>query len=516
MSQEAVIGVDIGTQMTKAAVFTRDGTCLANAFRKSRLLRPAPGTVEEDPEHQFATVCQTIRECVRTARLGAGSVAGIGIDGQMAGVIGIGADGRNVTPYDSWLDTRCRPYIELMNQRAGEEVLQKTGCTPSFNHGPKILWWMNERKAAFRKVRTFVQPGGYAAMRLCGLSARDAFIDTTYLHFSGFADNQGNRWDSGLCKTFSLDEAKLPRMAQPHEIVGELCASAARRCGLRKGVPVVAGCGDTAASFLACGATEPGTCIDVAGTACVFAATTDAFRPDVQYRTLGCGQSATPGLWHPYAYINGGGMNLEWFLREFANAGRTGEREMDLEDLGLLAEKLATDEPLPMFVPHMEGRVCPSQPHMGGAWVGMNWKHTLAHLYRSMLESVAMEYAIYMKIMQATYPRLALTSLRVTGGGARSALWNKIKSSVLGLPIALVVGDQGAPAGAAMVAGVGVGWFDSLAATARRWVTLGQPFRPDKKAARMYKTRVEQYERLLELVNRLGVQDSASGTGRSK
>jgi len=209
-------------------------------------------------------------------------------------------------------------------------------------------------------------------------------------------------------------------------------------------------------------------------------------------------------------------MNLEWFLREFANAGRTGEREMDLEDLNRLGAKLATDEPLPLFVPHMEGRVCPSQPHMGGAWVGMNWKHTLAHLYRSMLESVAMEYAIYLKIMRATFPELALTVSRVTGGGTKSALWNRIKSSVLGLPIALVVGDQGAPAGAAMVAGVGAGLFDGLAATARQWVTLGQRFRPDKRAARMYKTRVEQYERLLELVNQLGVQDDASGTGRRK
>ena len=516
MSRQAVIGVDIGTQGTKAALFTRDGTCLARAFRKSRLLRPAPGTVEEDPEHQVAAVCRTIRQCVRTAKLRAHSVAGIGIDGQMAGVIGIGADGRNVTPYDSWLDTRCRPYIDLMNHRAGEEVLQKTGCTPSFNHGPKILWWMNERKAAYRKVRAFVQPGGYAAMRLCGLSAKDAFIDTTYLHFSGFADNQKSRWDSGLCETFSLDEAKLPRIVQPHEIVGELCAAAARRCGLRAGVPVVAGCGDTAASFLACGATEQGTCIDVAGTACVFAATTDVFRPDVQYKTLGCGQSATPGLWHPYAYINGGGMNLEWFLREFANAGRTGKGEMGLEELNRLGAKLATDEPLPLFVPHMEGRVCPSQPHMGGAWVAMSWKHTLAHLYRSILESVAMEYAIYMKIMLATCAGLKLTSARVTGGGAKSAFWNGIKSSVLGLPIAPVIGNQGAPAGAAMVAGVGVGLFDGFADVARRWVTLGQRLQPDKKAAGMYRSRVEQYKRLLELVNQFGVQGGASDTGSRK
>jgi xylulokinase len=513
MSQEAVIGVDIGTQRAKAAVFTRDGTCLANAFRESRLLRPAPGTVEEDPEHQFATVCQTIRECVRTARLGAGSVAGIGIDGQMAGVIGIGADGRNVTPYDSWLDTRCRPYIELMNQRAGEEVLQKTGCTPSFNHGPKILWWMNERKAAFRKVRTFVQPGGYAAMRLCGLSARDAFIDTTYLHFSGFADNQGNRWDSGLCKTFSLDEAKLPRMAQPHEIVGELCASAARRCGLRKGVPVVAGCGDTAASFLACGATEPGTCIDVAGTACVFAATTDAFRPDVQYRTLGCGQSATPGLWHPYAYINGGGMNLEWFCREIANRGKTaesgagGKKEgiLSLAELDEMAAAIGVEESVPLFIPHLAGRVCPSEPGIRGAWAGLDWSHGMGHLYRAVLEGVALEYGIYRNALLRLYPKLTMREIRITGGGEKSRIWNRIKASVFQTPVVQIARSHGAPAGSALLAGYGVGIFRSLPEAAGRWIALGKRVEPEEDMVRHYRAKLPLFEKLLEAVGRVGV-----------
>ncbi len=516
MAERLLIGVDIGTQGTKAGLFVPDGQCLAAAFCPSRLHRPAPGITEEDPERQFATVAEAVRRCIRQAGVGGDSVCAIGIDGQMAGVLGVGADGRSVTPYDSWLDTRCRPYIELMNRRAGVEVLRKTGCAPSFNHGPKILWWMNERKAAFRRIRAFVQPGGYAAMRLCGLSARDAFIDTTYLHFSGFADNLRSRWDSELCEKFGLDEAKLPRIVQPHEIIGELCAGAARRCGLRAGIPVVAGCGDTAASFLACGAAEEGVCVDVSGTACVFAATTDAFRPDMKYKTLGCGQSATPGLWHPYAYINGGGMNLEWFLREIANAGRGGQRKMNLHQLNRQAEKLAADEPLPLFVPHMEGRVCPGQPHMKGAWVSLSWKHTPAHLYRSMLQSVALEYAIYMKIIRANYPGMKFKTVRVTGGGARSDIWNGIKASVLNLPVTAVAGNQGAPAGAAMVAGVGVGLFDSLSNVARRWVALGRRLRPDRKAAEIYRRRVGQYERLLELVNRFGIEVAASDKGSSK
>ena len=515
MSGRAIIGVDIGTQGTKAAAFAPDGRCLARAFRKSRLLRPMRGVVEEDPERQFATVCQTIRECVREAGLGAGSMAGIGIDGQMAGVIGVGVDGKNITPYDSWLDTRCSRHIEIMNRTAGDEVLRKTGNVPSFNHGPKILWWMHNRKAVFRKTGAFVQPGGYAAMRLCGLSAADAFIDTTYLHFSGFADNRRSCWDEGLCETFGLDQAKLPRIVRPQEIIGELCGTAARRCGLRAGVPVVAGCGDTAAAFLACGATKPGVCVDVSGTACVFAATTDSFQSDVRHRTLGCGQAAMPGLWHLYAYINGGGMNLQWFLGEIAHVAPVAKKTLDLQDLNRMAEKLGDDEPLPFFVPHMEGRACPSQPYMKGAWVGLSRKHTLAHLYKSVLESVAMEYAVYTKAIRAIYPDLRFTDTRVTGGGADSEFWNKMKASVLGLPIVTVVDNCGAPAGTAMVAGVGVGLFDNVEEAAKRWVSLGRRFRPSKKAAKIYESRIELYESLLDVMNQFGVQARVLGKGKS-
>ncbi|MEI6166606.1 MAG: FGGY family carbohydrate kinase [bacterium] len=249
MTTVCLIGVDIGTQGTKAALFTGTGKCLAMAFQPSRLHRPKPGVVEENADQQVESVCNTIRQCVRKARVG--NVAGIGIAGQMAGVIGIGADGCAVTPYDSWLDTRCAPYIARL---PADIVIRKAGGPPSFNHGPKLLLWKHERASTYRRIQAFVQPGGYAVMRLCGLDAGHAFIDHTYLHFSGFADNLRRVWNTDLCTQFGIDPAKLPRIVQPQEVAGGLTPAMARACGLTAGTPVVAGCGDTAASFLACGA----------------------------------------------------------------------------------------------------------------------------------------------------------------------------------------------------------------------------------------------------------------------
>jgi xylulokinase len=491
-----LIGVDIGTQGTKAALFAENGGCLARAFRPSSLHRPAPGVVEEDPERQVASVCDTIRECVRAARVEARAVAGIGIDGQMAGVIGVGKDGRNVTPYDSWLDTRCAPYIERMRRAAGAEIIRKTGGPPSFNHGPKILWWMREHPAVFRKVRSFVQPGGYAAMRLCGLDGAAAFIDRSYLHFSGFADNRRGQWDAGLCETFRLDPAKLPRIVASHDVVGALGVAMAARCGLRAGVPVVAGCGDTAASFLACGATREGICVDVAGTASVFAATTRRFVADTRRQTLGCGQAATPGLWHPYAYINGGGLNLEWFRKEIAGS------RLSFDELNRLAAQLAPAEDDPMFLPHLGGRVSPSWPRLGGVWAGLRWSHSAAHLYRAMLEAVALEYAIYRDVLRELNPALRLREVRITGGGEKSALWNQIKADALGVRVVQIAGGEGAPMGAALVAGLGVGMFDDLDRTAREWIKTGKATAPDRALAGHYAKRLARYERLLDAMNR--------------
>lgn len=493
-----LIGIDIGTQGTKGVLFTASGKRLAAAFEPSRLHRPDAVTVQEDPERQVASVCRVIQACVRQARVGTGSVAAVAMAGQMAGLIGVGRNGRNVTPYDSWLDVRCTPYIERMTRKAGGAVLARTGCPPSFNHGPKILWWKHERPRVYRSVRGFVQPAGYAAMRLCGLDGSGAFLDKTYLHFSGFADNRRGLWDSSLCGLLGVDSAKLPRIVDSTDVVGELCPSMAKRCGLRTGVPIVAGCGDTAASFLSCGATREGVCVDVAGTASVFAATTSAFRADSVHQMVGCGQSAVPGLWHPYAYINGGGLNLEWFRQQIAPAPGDRESAIRLELLDRLAERLTIDDDSPMFVPHLSGRVCPSQPQMRGAWLNLARQHTLAHLYLAMLEGVALEYGVYVGVVRKLYPGLRLRELRVTGGGERSGLWNRIKSETLDIPIARIRRSEGAPAGAAIIAGVGAGLFKDVRQMADRWIGCEKPVRPERPAVAQRRGRIAAYEAILE------------------
>jgi len=510
VSDECLVGVDVGTQGTKAAMFSRSGECLAEAFVKSDLRYPGPGMVEEEPEAQLSAAARAIAGCLERSGRKPASVAALAVDGQMAGVIGIGDDGKSITPYDSWLDTRCAPYIDLMQKAAGDEVLSKCGAIPSFNHGPKILWWKHERPEIYARIASFVQPAAYVAMRLCSMDSRPAYIDHTYLHFSGFADNLNLKWDEALCREFEVDQTKLPRIVAPHDIVGRISREGARGCGLAEGTVVAAGCGDTAASFLSCGATEIGTCVDVAGTASVFAGTTPRFAPDLHTKTLACARSATPGLWHPYAYVNGGGLNLEWFRSQIlgrgakqtgglaeAGPGEEDSAQVEYAELERLSAELPFGEADPFFVPHFGGRVMPSAPYLRGAWAGLEWSHTLGHLYRAMLEGVALEYGIYLSLMRELHPDVAFSRLRATGGGARNLLWNRIKASVCGMPVTQVVGSSGAPAGAAIIAGVGCGLLSGVAEASRAWVQTGETTEHEPELAGHFAARRRRYELLV-------------------
>jgi len=351
----------------------------------------------------------------REGRDGSGGptgVAAIAIDGQMAGIIGIGDDGRAVTPYDSWLDTRCAPYIERMQREAGAEIVRKTGALRASTtaQDPLVEARASRDLRAHRELRAAGGLRGDAPLRP---PRRRRVHRRELLHFSGFADTPAGRWDAGLCRTFDVAIAKLPRIVASHEVVGTLAPEPARACGLAAGVPVVAGCGDTAASFLSCGAVRPGVCVDVAGTASVFAATTADFRP-----TSGHGPELRPvGHARPLAPLcvhQRRGMNLEWFKRDIAGAfGAAGRELPDFDRLNAMAAGVQPSEDDPLFIPHLAGRVSPARPRLRGAWVGLSWNHGPGHLFRAVLEGVALEYGIYLRTLEglfgpARYARCAL------------------------------------------------------------------------------------------------------------
>jgi xylulokinase len=297
---------------------------------------------------------------------------------------------------------------------------------------------------------------------------------------------------------------KLPRIVEPWTQVGEVRDQAARDFGLAPGTLIAAGAGDTAANALGAGIVRPGMLFDNAGTASVLAGCCDRFVADTGHRALLTMRSVIPGLWHPLAYIAGGGLALHWFRDRFyaVSHGQAQQTEAPAyEEMEALAVGVAPGCEGLLFSPHLGGRVCPSAPEMRGAWMGFSWNHTQAHFYRAVLESVAFEYAYYLSILREMLPDLSLVEARVVGGGANGAEWNRIKASVLGTRYVRLARSEFGAWGSALIAGKAAGLFGDLAETAARHaLPLGQAVLPVEAWQAAYRPLVERYNRMQTLL----------------
>jgi xylulokinase len=387
-----------------------------------------------------------------------------------------------------------------MDENYGDLITRLTGCPPTCDHGPKILWWKEEKPEVYQRIVKFVTPAGYVAGKMAGLSAEDAFMDYTFIHFSGLSDAQQGTWSDELCSQLGVDQNKLPKIVEPWHVVGEVTDSVAKDFGLAAGTLIAAGCGDTAANALGGGIVQAGMVFDVAGTAAVFAGCTDRYVADVENRALLTMRSVIPGLWNPLAYIGGGGIALRWFRDNFFNTWRGDQQELpsDLyEEMISEAIKVKPGAEGLFFSPHLGGRICPATPEMRGAWLGFSWGHTQAHFARAVLESVAFEYAYYLSILEDLIPDIELFEARVIGGGARSPDWNQIKADVLGVPYQPLHGNEFGSWGSAMIAGKAAGIIDDLSITAQEMaIPAGKALQPDTENHVIYQPLVEKYIQL--------------------
>lgn len=484
-----VIGIDVGTQGTKAALIREDGDFIAEAFIASRLIQPEPNIVEQDAEEILESCIKTIRCVIEKSKVNSYDIVSLAIDGQMAGIIGIDKQGQAITPYDSWLDQRCGAYWELMHTLGEDKIISLTGCPITYAHGPKILWWKHERPEIYDQIARFVQPAAYAAMCLCDLDAEHSFIDYTYLHFSGFADTQNRCWSEDLLHEAGIEASKMPRILKPYDIIGRISSRMANETLLKEGTPVAAGCGDTAASIFGAGVTQPGMLIDVAGTASVFACAVNKFVPDISNKTLLFAPSVIDGLYTPMAYINGGGLCLKWYKDQILSANNVDIGydilEKEASDIALGSENL-------LFVPHFGGRVCPNDGMVRGSWLGLTWRHTRGHLYRSIMEGIGYEYRLYLDIIRHSIPELETKQILAVGGGAKSYLMRQIKADILGIPLTTISRADTGVMGTGIIAGYAVGLFDSLEDTVGKFVQPVSAILPNAKAT-------ESYERFCQI-----------------
>jgi xylulokinase len=493
MKHPLLLGVDLGTTATKAALYHPGGALVAEAREEVPIRHIEPGWVEQDLADFYRSAACAVRRCVAASAVDPAKIAAVAFDSQMAGVGAIDEHFEPAAPFDSWLDMRCRPFIEQLSRDHAERITALSGCPPTCDHGPKMMWWMHERPDDYRRIAKFVMPSCYVAGRLAGLRADQAYIDYTFLHFTTLADAQAGGWSAELCGILGVDTARLPRIVTPWEVIGEAQSGAAQEFGLRPGTLIAAGCGDTAAGALGAGVVKPGMLLDTAGTAAVLACSTGRFVADTEHRALITMRSVVEGVWNPLAYIAGGGLALRWFRDNWSAA------DGNYDSLFELAVQAPPGCDGLMFSPHLGGRICPAAPEMRGAWIGFSWSHTPAHFCRAIVESVGYEYAYYLSILTSLLPDLEIMEARVIGGGARSPVWNQVKSDILQTPYRRVTRVESATWGAALIAGKAAGVVEDLAGAALACAPVsGATCRPDVALRPVYRAAFERYRRWQE------------------
>ena len=445
------IGVDLGTSSVKVALLRSDGVVVAKASRPVVLHRPQQGQAEQDPWAYLETAEACIAAVVAEAKVAPVDVAVIGIDGQMGGALPVDASLAPLTPwYPSALDLRYRPYQKRLDARVPRRVVvERSGADPIL--APWILRW-SERLPTWSQTRMVTLLGSWLAGQWAGATVDDLTIDASYLTWTGLADTKRRQWSDELLHAVGVTRDELPRIEEAHAIVGGLTREAADRCGLVQGTPIVNGTGDQVAGFIGAGCTRVGQGIDVTGTFPVFAVAVDRYLPDPDVGMLR--PIAGPGsLWYVMTFIAGGGLTWAWLDEHMAGSN---------EESDLLGVRPGCDGVTAL--PHFQGRGCPDEPEQRGAFVGMSWHHTSAHLRRAVLEAFGYEHALALQRMRELAPGLDVVAVTAIGGQGTATASNRIKASITGLPYLPAPGDAGfaAARGAAVLAAFGVGAIPSI------------------------------------------------------
>jgi xylulokinase len=446
-------GLDVGTSSVKGLLISAGGgEVVARAEVPHRLSTPRPGWAEQDPEDWWAGAQSVLAQLSR-----AGEIAGIGLTGQMHGLVALDEADRVLRPAILWNDGRTAAECAEIERRVGlSALIARTGnrALPGFT-APKLLWLERHEPEVHARIRRVLLPKDYVRLRLCGERATDVADASGTLLF----DVAARGWSVSVVEALGVDPAWLPRVLESPQVSGVTAG----------GVPVAAGAGDQAAGALGVGVDRPGPASVVLGTSGVVFAAADAFAADSEARVHAfC--HAVPGAWHAMGVMLSAAGSLRW-LRDIAAPDG---------DYGRLVDEAGSWEPGVeglTFLPYLAGERTPhADPDARGAFCGLSLRHDRGALVRAVLEGVAFGLRDGLDLVSELSDRPALG--RVSGGGARSDLWLRIVASVLELPLQRTAVDEGASFGAALLGGVAAGVFSDVHEAVAACVRPGEVVEP--------------------------------------
>ncbi|HSK69764.1 MAG TPA: xylulokinase, partial [Candidatus Limnocylindria bacterium] len=443
------------------------------------------GWAEQDPLHWWDAAVSTIRKVLGESGVDTRDVAAIGISGQMHGLVMLGEDGKPLRPCIIWADQRTGEECGDMTRILGREKLIEITANPALTGftASKILWVKKHEPQVYARCAHILLPKDYLRYKLTG----DFATEVSDASGMQLLDVPKRQWSDEVLAAFSIDKGLLAKVYESPDVTGHVGAEAARLTGLSQNTLVVGGAGDNAAAAVGTGTVRDGRAFTTVGTSGVVYAHTSQPRIDPQGRvhTFCC---AVPGAWHVMGVVQSAGLSKRWMRDNFCEA-QVREAEALGEDPYVLMDELAKGSPAGanrlLFLPYLMGERTPHlDPDCRGVFFGLSAMHTKGDLLRAVMEGVS--YALRDSLSILSGMGVVPEAMRLTGGGAKSALWRQMLADVFASPVQTIASKEGPALGVAILAGVGAGLYNSVEEACDRLVKPDTTFRPDADAAARY------------------------------
>ncbi|MFO0909504.1 MAG: xylulokinase [Isosphaeraceae bacterium] len=456
------LGIDIGTSGTKTLAIDSSGAILASASAEYPCSHPQPGWSEQDPELWWKATVATIGEVMARGSLSPADIKGVGLSGQMHGSVFLDAQGKVIRPALLWNDQRtAAECAEIESRAGGKEALIRLVANPALTGftAPKLLWVRNHEPANWERVRQVLLPKDYIRYRLSGTYATEVSDASGTL----LLDVANRRWSTELLGKLDIDPTLLPACFESPEISSKVSKLGAQATGLAEGTPIAGGGGDQPAGAVGNGIVRSGVVSATMGTSGVVFAHAD----EPGFDPLGRLQRfchAVPGAYCAFGVVLAAGGSFQWFRNELSKVEIEAARKQGIDPYFLLTDEAALAgigaEGL-FFLPYLTGERTPHfDPDAKGAWIGLTVRHGRPHLVRSVLEGAT--YAMRDSLELIRDMGIAISQIRVSGGGARNPLWRQIQADIYGVDVHTVNSSEGPAFGVALLAQVGIGSFASV------------------------------------------------------
>jgi len=473
------IGVDLGTSAVKLILMDEDGKIAKVVSKEYPISFPHPGWSEQNPYDWYEQSVEGMKELIQGSEL---SVQGISFGGQMHGLVVLDDKDQVIRPAILWNDGRTGRECEYLNETIGREVLSEETGNIAFAGftAPKLLWMKANEPELFAKICKIMLPKDYLAYRLTGVHATDVSDASGMLLF----DVKNRTWSKKLCEICGVQESQLARIFESYEVIGTVKPEIADELGVGHDVKVIAGAGDNAAAAIGTGTIHDGDCNISLGTSGTIFIAADQYSVDDK-NALHSFAHAT-GRYHLMGCMLSAASCNKWWVEDILQAQDYAAEQKDIQELG--KNEI-------YFLPYLMGDRSPhNDPDARGVFMGMSMDTSRSDMTQAILEGVA--FALRDSFEVAKQAGIPITRTKICGGGAKSPLWRKIIANVLNLPVDSIESEEGPALGAAMLAAVGCGTFESVEQAADRIVKVVGTTEPDAETAARYEDRYQRFVKL--------------------